>query len=279
MASLSEGFSFSCCKVTYIFPIFFKGLLYFYYFCLMNEFLRKLGLGSRISFRIDSKETLREAAERFGILPFFPNNVQGLSVEEMCAPGMLFGGNYDEGCWEWKGPVIRKATTAYGKFFHRKAGFISLQLLPDFLNFRRFAFPVKEGSMDAMLLEIIRENDSLSSTELKHLIFGGRKRNWDDLPDFQQSLRPNVKSKSLESPLQRLQMGGRIIISDFEYKKTKSGERYGWGVARYSTPEIVFGDKLSEIEGRSPEQSLRFIVEMTAKVCGVSKKTLLKLLQ
>ena len=86
------------------------------------------------NFRIDSKEKLAEAVEKFQILPFFPNNVKGLSVAEMCVPGMLFGGSYDEGCWEWKGPVIRKHRSAYGKFFRKKAGFIGLDLLPDFLT-------------------------------------------------------------------------------------------------------------------------------------------------
>lgn len=218
------------------------------------------------NIRIDSKEKLAEAVEKNQLLPFFPNNIRGLSVQEMCAPGMLFGGNYDEGCWEWKGPVIRRRTAAYGKFFRRKAGFVGKELLPDFLNFRRAMYPVKSGSMDEMLLDIIRENDSLTSTELKQLIFGGpKKRNWDDLPDNDSMPEVRMKRKSLESPLQRLQMGGWIVISDFEYKTTKRGERYGWGVARYSTPEIVFGEDIKEFEGRSPEESLDFIIKRMKK--------------
>lgn len=209
---------------------------------------------------INSKDSMALAVEKFQILPFFPNDVRGLSIDEMCAPGMLFGGNYAEGCWEWKGPVIRKRSAAYGKFFRRKAGFVGLDLLPDFLNYRRAAYPVKPGSMDEMLLEIIRENDSLTSTELKSLIFGRKKRTrWDELPD-NEILPVAGKTKSLESPLQRLQMGGHILISDFEYKTTKSGERYGWGVARYSTPELTFGESLSTVS-RSPQESLDYIIE------------------
>ena len=234
----------------------------------MKDLLRMIKSSFLPSLRINSRETLQEAAESFGILPFFPNNVRGLSVEEMCAPGMLFGGNYAEGCWEWKGPVIRKGTSAYGRFFNRKAGFVSLDLLPDFLNFRRHAYPIKEGSTDEMLFEIIRENDSLTSTELKKLIFGEYERTrWDELPEFirkdSKEILPSREKKgrkSLESPLQRLQMGGWIIISDFEYKKTKSGERYGWGVARYSTPEISFGDRLKDKNFEDPMESFEFLV-------------------
>ena len=245
----------------------------------MKEFLRFVGLPLRPSFRINSRETLAEAAESFGLLPFFPNNVKGLSVEEMCVPGMLFGGNIDEGCWEWKGPVIRKRTTAYGKFFRRKAGFVSIDLLPDFLNYRRNKYPIKTGGIEEMLWEIIRENDSLTSTELKNLIFGNRKRtNRDELPDHSGEVFIKTNNKSLESPLQRLQMGGWIIISDFEYKRTKNGERYGWGVARYSTPEIVFGDNILFDIKRNPEESLNHIIKKMKGIWPPATKKSLELL-
>lgn len=246
----------------------------------MRKFLRMIGLHSKKSILIDSRETLALAAESLGILPFFPNLVKGLSVEEMCAPGMLFGGNYDEGCWEWKGPVIRKRTTAYGKFFQRKAGFVSLDLLSHFLNYRRYAYPVKEGSTEEMLLEIIRENDSLTSTELKKLIFSTPERTlWDELPELLSNIseiKENKKGrKSMEGPLQRLQMGGWIIISDFEYKRTKRGERYGWGMARYSTPELTFGHSIEFLEDVSPEDSFESLIsEMQKRWYGAKRKNL-----
>lgn len=247
----------------------------------ITRFLNSIGFPLLPSFRIDSRESLEKAAETFGLLPFFPNKIKGLSVEEMCAPGMLFGGNFEEGCWEWKGPVIRRRTTAYGKFFRRKAGFVSLDLLPDFLNYRRFSYPVLPGGTEEMLLDIIRENDSLTSTELKKYIFGERKRlRWDDLPERDINSIQFNKNKSLESPLQRLQMGGWINISDFEYKITKRGERYGWGVARYSTPELSFGELIGLRFKRTPEESLSFLIEeMKKRWPGISKRDWLYLLK
>lgn len=229
----------------------------------------------RPNFKIDNKEKMVEAVERFQILPFFSCSIRGLSVEEMCSPGMLFGGNYEEGCWEWKGPVIREKIAAYGKFFNRKAGFIGLDLLPDFLNYRRAVYPIKTDSTEEMLLDIIRENDSLTSTEIKRLIFGDRKRiDWRELPGRDEILIEKPKRKSLESPLQRLQMAGRIIINDFEYKKTKSGVRYGWGIARYSTPEIFFDEIVARgIKGRSPLESLEYIIlSMKKKWSFITKR-------
>ena len=230
---------------------------------------------------IDSKETLEEAAVYFGLLPFFTNPVKGLSVQEMCAPGMLFGGNIDEGCWEWKGPVIRRRTTAYGKFFRRKAGFVSLDLFPHFLNYRRRAYPVSPDSTEEILLEIIRENDGMTSTELKNHIFGPRsfKREWDDLPDLDGSVKRSGKRKSLEGPLQRLQMGGWLLISDFEYKRTKSGERYGWGVARYSTPELIFNTRFDNSPGEATDSLHYLIRELKKRWPGLSTKTAVALLK
>lgn len=240
-----------------------------------------MGFSVKPDFVIDSRESLAYAARTFGILPFFPNNIPGLSVEEMCAPGLLFGGNYEEGCWEWKGPVVRKRESAYGKFFRKKAGFVSLELLPDFLNYRRSVYPLKDGDYTELLLDIIRENDSLSSTELKRLIFGNKKkRDRFDIPEYNEFPTLSGKGKSLESPLQRLQMGGWIIISDFEYNMTKRGERYGWGVARYSTPEYIFKDIIDWDIKRNPTESLYHIISYVQKFWkSASKKDLEKLLK
>lgn len=229
--------------------------------------------------RINSLDSLEEFASTSGLLPFFPSQIRGISIAEKCAPGKLFGGNFDEGCWEWKGPVIRKKTSIYGKFFKRKAGFVSPELICDFINYRRAKYPVKPGSADEMILEIIRENDSLTSTELKKFIFGKEETTlWKEMLEdgflpkkvagknkmlsYKQN-RP--KSKSLEGPLQRLQMGGWLLISDFEYKKTRNGERYGWGVARYSTPESFIGDIIDLETHKSPEESLDKIVNVMRK--------------
>ncbi len=229
---------------------------------------------------IASMEQLEGAALRYGMLPFFANRISGFSVEEMAAPGMLFGDTRDDyGCWEWKGPVIQEQTTAYGKFFNRKAGFVATDLLPDFLNYRRNAYPVKEGSAEQMILDIIRRNEGLSSTELKREIFGmpsGRRRP-DSLVDTIDYVKP--KRHSLEGPLQRLQMGGWLLIADFEYKHTSRGERYGWGVAVYSTPEIWFGRGF-ETKGSTPQDSFEFLVDaLSEKLPGVNRKLISDLIK
>lgn len=227
---------------------------------------------------IDSIDDMEKAALQWGLLPFFRNDIRGLSIQEMAVPGALFGD--EEGCWEWKGPVIQRMTTAYGKFFNRKAGFVSLELLPDFVNYRRWRYPVAEGSVDGMVLDIIRANEGLTSTELKKLIFGSKnaKRELGELPALDASSTGKT-NKSLEGPLQRLQMGAHLLIADFQYKLTRRGEPYGWGVALYSTPEIWLPDVDYRIP-RSPMESFERLAEhMHRLLPGVPQSRINKLIE
>lgn len=224
---------------------------------------------------IASKDQLEQAALSLGMLPFFSNPVPGFSVEEMAAPGMLFGDTRDDyGCWEWKGPVIQEQTTAYGKFFKRKAGFVSLELLPDFLNYRRGAYPLAPDTPEQMILDIIRQHEGMSSTELRRVIFDRppQKRTPADLVDTSEYFRP--RRHSLEAPLQRLQMGGRLLIADFEYKRTAAGRRYGWGVALYSTPEIWFG-RTFDANGRTPAESFNHLIDTLSSRLPSAPRTLI----
>ena len=228
---------------------------------------------------------LEEAALRYGILPFFANNIPGFSVEEMTPPGMLFGGNEYEGCWEWKGPVVRSGTTAYGKFFRRKAGFVSRELLPYFMKMRREGFTLKSGSTDEMVYDIISINGRMTSTDLRESILGKpKKRRAGELPELYADhvdFKP-ASRHSLEGPLQRLQMASMLCISDFRYKQTKRGERYGWGVAEYSTPEMHFDDSrlMSPASGMSARECLDHIIEhVSSRYRGATPSQLRTLLK
>ncbi|MDE6279316.1 MAG: hypothetical protein K2M05_05025, partial [Paramuribaculum sp.] len=202
------------------------------------------------------------------------------SVEEMAAPGMLFGDDSDDwGCWDWKGPVIRQQTTAYGKFFRRKAGFVSLELYPDFLNYRRAQYPVEEGSAEARILELVNGNEASTSAEMRKIIFGAadRKRAPRNLADVIEGTKP--RRSILEPALQHLQMGGRLLIADFEYKYTAKGDRYGWGVALYTTPEIWFGERIADVP-RTPDESFQKLCDhLAAKLPDADRNEIVKLLR
>lgn len=223
-----------------------------------------------------SASELEERIMQLGFLPFFRNSIRGFSIQEMVDPRLWFSD--EEGPWEWKGPVIRNLNCAYGKFFNGKAGYISLDWFPDFANYRRSLRPVDTGASnpgtgisERMILDTIRAHESLLSKELKDLcgLKSANKRRKFDLID---TLEPapvavNRRRGGLEPALTGLQMSTRIVIADFEYNISRSGEPYGWGVARYTTPEALYGEEiLTACEGRDPHESRERIIRQLSTV-------------
>ena len=57
-----------------------------------------------------------------------------------------------------------------------------------------------------------------------------------------------------------------IVIVDFEYRHDRFGNPYGWGLARYMTPEAFIGeDFLKEEKATSPEAALEKLTTSLAK--------------
>ena len=204
----------------------------------------------RPDFTIRTKQDLKDAVERLGFLPFFANSLPGLSVEEHTAPELWFSD--DEGPWEWKGPVIRESKCAYGKFFEKKAAFISGKWFCDFANFRRdgYDFDVlyddgKASYRDKELFELLDGEAPVLSKALKrkgNYIKGGK--------------------KGFETMITRLQSECYVLISDFVYAKDRYGQEYGWGIAQYSTPEKFMGKSFAEtVYKRTPKESYQRILE------------------
>lgn len=224
---------------------------------------------------IESPDDMQRLANEWGFLPFFANEVPQFSIEENIDPRWWFSdgslGDDDDsgqgqdamGAWDWKGRCILEGDLAYGKFFHGKAGYISMELFPDFVNYRRSKY--KLSMQEKKVLATLKDNHSLLSSELRLLSGYGRRRyphrEVNPLLRGVQNTQPRLarpKNTSLkegfETAISKLQMGGRVLIADFEYRYDKRGRRYGWGVARYSTPEDFFGeDRL--LCGRKPIDS------------------------
>ncbi len=220
-----------------------------------------------------SADDLENAVLALGVLPFFRSNIRGFSVQSLADPSLWFADDSD-GPWEWKGPVIRRGHCAYGKFLRGKAVYMRLDVFSDFLNFRRNTVPVGKTPderlgylSDSALLGIIEENGSLLSSELKHMLGLDHryKRTACDLVDVLGigGCATSAKALSaLDSMLARLQMAGRVCIADFEYPVSASGKKYGWGLARYTTPEALYGCGITDTGGRTPVQSRQRLVEV-----------------
>ena len=189
-------------------------------------------------FTLRTRTDLIEAVAYYGFLPFFANEIEGLSVEEMTPSRLWF--TEISGPWEWKGPVISEGNCVYGKFFDKKAGFVSNQWFPDFANIRRDGYDFDARFEDGLathndqyLYNLIASKHSMLSKDAK--ILGGymkpRNAGKDDW-------KPR---KGFDTTITRLQMQCYIITSNFEYEPGKNGQPYGWGIARYATPEAYLG--------------------------------------
>ena len=73
--------------------------------------------------------------------------------------------------------------------------------------------------------------------------------------------------ESFEAVMTRLQMNTYLIIADFEYLLNRHNQPYGWGIARYTSPELLFGKSLiASCNRHSKEDSLERIVAHLHKV-------------
>ena len=148
--------------------------------------------------------------------------------------------------------MINDLNCAYGKFFGKKAVYISKSWFPDFANYRRdgydFDARYEDGlasHRDKVLYELIAENGPVLSKRLKAI--GNYKKGGN---------------KGFDTIITRLQTQGYVLISDFAYMVDKKGNEYGWGVAEYSTPEHFMGTSFTDkVYNRSPEESFEKVFE------------------
>lgn len=222
--------------------------------------------------QLHSAEQLERQAIRMGILPFFTHAIPQFSIEEF-TPRELWFNDEHEGPWEWKGPVIGYGSLAYGKLFQNKAAYVRLDLYADLANWRRSQCHPSPDELH--MLQVLREHESLLSKELKTLCGyqqprAPRRNPLEKLLDAEahRVVRPQRSGReAFDTAVTRLQMDGLVVIADFEYQHDKSGRPYGWGIARYTTPEAMYGQEfLRAAEGRSPLQSRQHLFDHLAEL-------------
>ena len=75
--------------------------------------------------------------EKVGFLPLFKNEITGFSLEEFTVPEYWWSDDPQKDPWKWREIIAKRGEIAYGKFFGKKAGFISKKWIPVFANYRR----------------------------------------------------------------------------------------------------------------------------------------------
>ena len=186
---------------------------------------------------------LTDYIQEIGFLPLLYSGIRGFSAEEVvsddCRYVLLPDGGWDWPLWKWKGEIVREGNCVYGKFFDKKAGFVSRAWWPDFCNYRRSKHPSpEEGSIEEAILMTLRDNGSMITRDLRRACeFTG----------------PKMRGK-FDGFITRLQMGCHIITEDFVYPTDKRGHEYGWGWSLLTTPEHLLGQEACDCK-HTPEES------------------------
>lgn len=209
---------------------------------------------------------LTELVDRVGFLPLLRGRVAGWSAEDVADAEAQYirlpEGGWVWKLWEWKSEVLRESGCAYGKFFARKAGYISREWWPDFCNYRRSRLPAPcAGSVEEMLLLTLRESGSMLARDLRRACgFTGKMRS------------------QFDTYVARLEMSCHVVTDDFVTPRDRHGRPYGWGWAVLTTPEQRFSRRACHPE-RTPEQSRELLLtHLAALLPKLSRERLLAVL-
>ena len=217
---------------------------------------------------IYSSAQLMELIQQIGFLPLLDSGITGYSAEELvsddCRYVVFPDGGWDWPLWKWKGPIVTEGNCVYGKFFDKKAGFVSRAWWPDFYNYRRSQHPVPaESSIEETILLTLQEQGSMITRELRAACgFTG----------------PKMRSK-FDAYVTRLQMGCYIVTEDFVYPQDRHGREYGWGWSLLTTPEQLLGREACLCQ-RTPEESFKRLYDHFRTILpDATERQIMKLLK
>lgn len=214
------------------------------------------GLDWENPYRIRTWQELVNWINEIGFLPLFGNGVPGFSAEEHTSSRFWWSGDREEDPWEWREIIAASGQVAYGKFFDKKAGFISLEWLPYFVNCRRAGY-----DFDA------RWEDGLASRLEKKIMdfFLGEDPDGDTIFKKDRILSTDLKKaagfgkggeKNYAGVITNLQMQTYLVISKFARRRNKRGKEYGMPVSILLPPETLWGyDRMTAAYSESPEKS------------------------
>ena len=179
---------------------------------------------------LHTPEELIALIDEIGFLPLFRNEVPLFSVEERTPPADWWSDS-DRDPWRWRQILAESGRVAYGKFFDKKAGFLSLKWLPVFANWRRDGYDFdarwddgKATRRQKKIMDLFSENDILFSFDVRQKAGFGKEG-----------------ERGFEGTLSDLQGQTYLVVGDFQRRLNKKGEPYGWAIARYTTPEARWG--------------------------------------
>lgn len=210
------------------------------------------GIGWDDPLRIGSYQELIQLINEIGFLPLFKNEIKAFSVEERTSELFWWTGDKEHDPWEWRELIARSKEVIYGKFFNKKAGFVSKEWFPYFVNYRRDGYDFDARWEDGLanirckkIMDTFESKTEFTSFELKH-----------------QAGFEKGGEKNFNGIVTELQMQTYLTVTDFRRRRSKKGEEYGMPVSVYTKPEDIWGyEMVSAAYKESPIQSRERILD------------------
>lgn len=229
--------------------------------------------GNRERPRVVSEETMLEAIEELGIVPFFENPIAGYSIEELTPREYWFDGGDSLGPWDWKIYSVQSGEIAYGKFlWGGKAAFATVRLYRELMNWRRSLPKYTPTAQQKAVLDLLEEQESIGIRDVRTLL--------------------GIKKSAADAIITKLQMQTRVVTGDITRVYRGEDLHYnGWQVSSFCTPEALFADDTglqgfpgfpssgdSLQSSLTPEQSREFLMDhIRSRVPGASEAQILRM--
>lgn len=230
-------------------------------------------------YRIRSWRELINWINEVGFLPLFANEVEGFSAEEHVSPNYWWTGIKEEDPWEWREIIAASHEVAYGKFFGQKAGFISKEWLPYFVNFRRNGYDFDARYEDGLasrreklIMDLLTGKDEdgdmtfpdteILSTELKKMAGFGK-----------------GKEKNYPGTVTGLQMQIYLVITNFHRRVNKKGEEYGMPVSVMLPPEAIWGyEEVTSAYNEKPAESYQRVFDRVKELFNAEDEDIIRII-
>ena len=180
--------------------------------------------GNRFTPTVVSAESMYDAIQAQGIIPFFENVIPGYSIEELTPPQYWFDGEEDGlGPWDWKIDCLRSGDIVYGKFLcGGKASFSTVSWYRELRNYRQSLPKYQPVGPQLVIMDYLATHGSITIREVRHLL--------------------GIKKSAADALMTRLQMQCRVVLGDLTRVYNGQDLSYkGWQVASFCRPEDLFG--------------------------------------
>lgn len=185
---------------------------------------------------IGNFESFCREIENIGFCLSGENGEGVFSVKEFYTDDIVYHtGDQDLDPWAWRiRALLEKDFLCYGKFFMKKAGWITKDWITDFVSVRRKGMSVEELYQNGMISPMDRE--------VYNLIVANKRMPLNRINEHIGI----SKKKEVAKALVNLQMMILITVCDDEYKVSKEGLPYGWPATVFCSIESFVGYDVSE---------------------------------